>query len=544
MIPNQKTLNIDLPSSSNVDVSSMKEGCESPMSSWDSEPEADISSIMSEKSLQDINLEGNILDREEQHHFVGVENMDDGFSGKMDNKSYDELLKKFIEKEEELRVSNLKLQLLEQENIKLAGQVENSVIQVDDVSEKLKLKEHELYEQKKLLGDEISKLMIQNLKCENQLDDVRGELNVKEGQLNDVHGELKLKKKEMNEQNEISKEVAFKLKNQIKECENQLDNVRGELNMKKKELQKRSVELGTRISEFVNKNTILRTRISESVNKNKNLMKQLEAADKKLKISTEEIAILQEELGSKSSMILQVECHIKEEKKNVEILKAEIETLVRKNEENVINHQEELRKLISILFDLQAKRRYLNSDVESLSRQKQQLTSKLENCESKNKELEQKIKQYDAENLKQKKLHSTQLMLLQDEISYLRKKRVDERMNDVEASNKESEKVMIEIDEANVKIDKLKAEICSCDDQISHMKNTSRKGLMVDYRGKLNEEDKLKLKVEELEKEVTNKNGVILEMTEEKKEAIRQLCDSLEHYRSGYSELIQALNGL
>lgn len=198
MIPNQKTLDIDLPSSSDVDVSSMKEGCES--------PEADISSIigghiMSEKSLQDINLEGNILDREEQHHFVGVEKMDDGFSRKMENKSYDEL-----------RVSNLKLQLSEQENIKLAGQVENSVIQVDDVCEKLKLKEHELYEQKKLLGDDISKLMIQNLKCENQLDDVRGELNLKECQLDDVRGELKLKKKELNEQKEISKEEAFKLK--------------------------------------------------------------------------------------------------------------------------------------------------------------------------------------------------------------------------------------------------------------------------------------------------------------------------------------------
>ncbi|KAL5075362.1 hypothetical protein RYX36_014346, partial [Vicia faba] len=139
MIPNHKTLNIELPSSSDVDVSSMvsmKEGCESPLSSWDSEPEADI--------------------------------MDDGFSWELDNTSYDELLKKFIEKEEELRVSNLKLQLSEQENIKLVVQVENSEILVDDVCEKLKLKEHELNEQKKILGDEIGKLKIQNLKSENQ----------------------------------------------------------------------------------------------------------------------------------------------------------------------------------------------------------------------------------------------------------------------------------------------------------------------------------------------------------------------------------------
>jgi chromosome segregation ATPase len=55
----------------------------------------------------------------------------------MDNTSYEELLKKFIEKEEELRVSNLKLQLSEQEIIKLNVQVEN-------VRQELNLKQEEL----------------------------------------------------------------------------------------------------------------------------------------------------------------------------------------------------------------------------------------------------------------------------------------------------------------------------------------------------------------------------------------------------------------
>jgi hypothetical protein len=70
----------------------MYEDCESPLSSWDSEPETDI------QSLEGINLEENYLDIEEQNQFVGVENTDDGLLWEMDNRSYEELLKKFIEK--------------------------------------------------------------------------------------------------------------------------------------------------------------------------------------------------------------------------------------------------------------------------------------------------------------------------------------------------------------------------------------------------------------------------------------------------------------
>ncbi|KAI5405299.1 hypothetical protein KIW84_052177 [Lathyrus oleraceus] len=406
-------LNIDLPSSSDIDVSSMvsmKEGCESPFSSWDSEPENDISP---KKSLQDTNLEGNSLDVEENNRFVGVENVDDGFLCEVDNRSYDELLKKFIEKEEELRVSNLKLQLSEQEIVKLEVQAENREIQINDVCEKLELKEEELNEQKKLLEEEIFK----------------------------------------------------------------------------------------------------------------NVTEQLEAAHKKLKISTDEVEVLRKELGIKSSMNNQLQCQIKEEKRNRYIL----ENLVMKNDDDNINHKEELRKLNGSLADSRI----------SFFSEKKQLTLKLEDCEARNKVLEQKVIQNEVESLNHFK----------DEIRYLRK-RLAERKNELEAANRKSEKVMIEIDEANVKIDKLKAEICSRDDEISDMKkcmneiSASREELVVDYKAKLNEENELQLRVDELEETVIDQNGVIWKMAEEKKEAIRELCNSLEHYKSGYNEVMQAYESL
>ncbi|MCI67624.1 hypothetical protein A2U01_0088883 [Trifolium medium] len=52
----------------------------------------------------------------------------------------------------------------------------------------------------------------------------------------------------------------------------------------------------------------------------------------------------------------------------------------------------------------------------------------------------------------------------------------------------------------------------------------------------------LKLRVEELEEEVTRQNGVISDKDEEKREAIRQLCYSLEYYRSEYRQLVQTIN--
>ncbi|KAK2444765.1 hypothetical protein QL285_015768 [Trifolium repens] len=193
-----QSLNTDLPPSSDGDnssVASMNEDCESPLSSWDSELESDIPSLincdgMFQGSLRSINLEENYLDIEEQNQFVGVENMDDGLLWEMDNRSYEELLKKFKEKEEELRVSNFKLQLSEQENIKLNVQVENSKAQLDNVCEELKQTEEELMKLKELSEEEIFKLKIQIEKSENRLDTVQEELNLKVEKLQKQYAEL------------------------------------------------------------------------------------------------------------------------------------------------------------------------------------------------------------------------------------------------------------------------------------------------------------------------------------------------------------------
>jgi len=548
-------LNVDLCSDGgNRLMSSMTEDCESPLSSWDSEPETDIPvinchSMQPEEHFEVMKLEDNYVDMGEQNQFVGVENTDDSLLWEMDNKSYDDLLKKLREKDEELRVTNLKLQLSEEVNIKLKDQVENSEGQLENVSKELKLKEEELSVadlKLQLSEEEIIKLKVQVENSKDQVDNVSKELKLKEEELSKQKNLFAYQK---NQQKVFLEEEISKLKIQIEKSEFQLGNVRKELNLKEEELQKHIAESDTRVQEYVNKITNLVEQFQVDNEK------QFQVDNENLKLLEDEIDMLKKELGNKASETHQLQGQLKVTQENMDKSKLELVSgrkQIHMLGELVRMHRKEVQKLKSEMLVSQDKfsteKDELHFNIESLLNTKMQLTSKLEDCESRNKELENKLRQHEAEISKQEELLATRQMVLQDEISSVREE-LGQRMHDVEAVNKELNMVVIERDEANVKIDKLLTEICSRADQITNMTRyimelkVSLKEVGVDKKTTLNEVNKLKLRVGELEKEVTEQNAVILDMAEEKKEAIRQLCCSLEHYKNGYLELLQATYG-
>ncbi|CAI8598683.1 unnamed protein product [Vicia faba] len=513
-------LNMDSFSCSDCDVSSevsMKEGCGSTMSSWASDPESDI-----------------YPDLEAENQFVGVENNEDGFLWEMDNRSYEELLKKFIEKEEELRVCNLKLQLSEQEIVGLRVQVENSESQIKDKHEKLELKEFELCEQKEISDKEIFELKTRIRESECQLDDVRGELNLKKGQLDSVRKELNVKSARLfMMQGKLDLDLKNVRLDHVRELNlknSHLDKMRNELLLKKEQLDNVGKELKLKEAELneqeeLSKEEIfkLKTQIKESENQLKNVREELELKADQLDNVHKELSLKAEKLNEEKEI----------SKEEIFKLKSQITERELQNEDNDINHKEELKKMNSTLLESQVmfswEREKMDADIARLSKLRKQLTSKLEEFETRNKELEKKVMRQEVEKSNQNKLHSAQVKLLQDEISCL-KRELGQRMNDVEAANKESR--MIEIKEANIQADKLMAEICTRGDQISHMKkhidelNTSLKELVVHYRTKVNDEYKLIMRVEELEKEVSKQNVVILERAAEKKEAIWNALES------------------
>ncbi|KAJ1387523.1 hypothetical protein SESBI_39927 [Sesbania bispinosa] len=454
-------VNMDLSPSSDGDssVPSIKEP-ESGSSSSDSEHESSWSvvhyhgtpgNVDGEEHREVIILKGDFTDPEKQI----VDEKIDNILLEEEHRSYDELLKKFIKNEEELRAANCKLHVSEEEIIKL-------------------------------------KILIE--KSQGELDDARKELQIKENDL------------------EFEKEQVLELQKQME------------------------------------------THVPDCCYKIAKLVEQLEAVNEQLKISNNETHRLQGQLEVTHENMAKLECQLDLGRKQIQDLEDRI-TLDKANE---INHEHQVQSLKAEILDVQAQfsleKNKLCSDIEGLIKEKEQLSSRLKDCESTNHAFEIKLKEYETEKMKQE-LHVIEQNILQDEINHL-KQELGQRRHDLESVNKEFDchkhkvdMLMTERDEANAKIDKLMAELSFRDDKIANMEreifqlHAQHAELISGSETRLNLVNELKVKVEELEKEVTRQNALISDRAEEKREAIRQLCFSLEHYRSGYQELLRAFSG-
>ena len=179
----------------------------------------------------------------------------------------------------------------------------------------------------------------------------------------------------------------------------------------------------------------------------------------------------------------------------------------------------------------------------------------LKECELQTRELEDKILLSEAEKMEMQRLHAADEMALKAESNQL-KVELSERREHVEVLNKEFDKfklkydmLMAEKDGLSAKVEKLKANVSARDYQIQEMEwclsqlQKKQEELIDESQNAQKLIDELKLRVEYLQKEVDRQRVVISDGAEEKREAIRQLCFSLEHYRSGYQELRQAFIG-
>ncbi|GAU42592.1 hypothetical protein TSUD_303080 [Trifolium subterraneum] len=122
---------------------------------------------------------------------------------------------------------------------------------------------------------------------------------------------------------------------------------------------------------------------------------------------------------------------------------------------------------------------YATQQKEKIKCLREELGQKMHLVEAANKKMEMAMIERDESNSKIDKLeaeicsnddtfklYATQQIVLQDEIKCLREE-LGWKMHLVEAANKDFEMVVIERDEANAKIDKLEAELCSCNGKLS-----------------------------------------------------------------------------
>ncbi|KAJ0705363.1 hypothetical protein HanPI659440_Chr14g0572631 [Helianthus annuus] len=126
---------------------------------------------------------------------------------------------------------------------------------------------------------------------------------------------------------------------------------------------------------------------------------------------------------------------------------------------------------------------------------------------------------------------------------------VSEKCRSVNDLNKHLDSLKLKKDEVTAKVDTLRAEKRSQDNLVGELE-TCLNSIQVEHVGVVSSFenaqkviDELKLKVMELEREVVRQREVISDSAEEKREVIRQLSFSLEHYMSGYKQLRQAFIG-
>lgn len=106
-----------------------------------------------------------------------------------------------------------------------------------------------------------------------------------------------------------------------------------------------------------------------------------------------------------------------------------------------------------------------------------------------------------------------------------------------------------EKDDLNTNISELIGDASFKDDQIDQMSNHLNQlhmehvTLIEAAEGARKMADELRSRIKELEREVEKKQQIIISGAEEKREAIRQLCFSLEHYRNGYHRLREVVTG-
>ncbi|KAL0709216.1 hypothetical protein Bca4012_016194 [Brassica carinata] len=200
----------------------------------------------------------------------------------------------------------------------------------------------------------------------------------------------------------------------------------------------------------------------------------------------------------------------------------------------------EISKLEGMLCDCQQK----------FSTEKTKLESDVSCLLEKQTFLEDQIKHSDSENMEMK----SREVNLEAEINAL-KTDLASRDERIEALNKDFDEhklrydmLMAEKDGVCAEVNNLKAEMRSRDIQITQMEEqlnqlVYRETELVSESGTAkNTIEELRAMVKELEKLVELQRNAISEGEEEKREAIRQLCYSLDHYKSGYRQLLRFLS--
>lgn len=268
------------------------------------------------------------------------------------------------------------------------------------------------------------------------------------------------------------------------------------------------------------------------------LGEELKITKEKLQGSEREIANLRHELENSRSSIRRLEDKLGLAQKDFATWKAKLnkdhkevsklQDRIARYKANLSERDQEIRGLRETISNanqsLSEENVQLRAEITKLSKEQTYLQDNLKEWELRCQTLEEEVKRVKAGKAEME-------CRLQAEIEQLKV-----------AFESEKQKL-------NVKIDTLVAEVSDRDDRIEHLDqhlkhlHMEHVELIAGAEGARRLVEELRSRVGELEEEVEKQREEILEGAEEKREAIRQLCFSLEHYRNGYHLLRKAFVG-
>ncbi|CAN1151442.1 Protein NETWORKED 4B [Linum perenne] len=285
-----------------------------------------------------------------------------------------------------------------------------------------------------------------------------------------------------------------------------------------------------------------------------------------LEIERRKVVLLENEIAES---MLEVQNQLKFAQEEMETLKAEhshVRKLARELEEINLSYKNQLSdrdaevkaleaSLTSTEEKFNVERSSLQSDISSYSEKQNLLEASITELESLRISLEGKLMQCETEKMEMKTLLDAQEVQSQTEISQLKAdlensgKQIEDLNKNFDSLKHKHDMVIAEKDELNAKVDTMTAETAHQQNQIAekeeHLRllNLENGDLIADSESLRKLVEDLRSRVAELENEVERQSGEIVSGAEEKREAIRQLCFALEHYRSCYKELRQAIIG-
>ncbi|CAI9762306.1 unnamed protein product [Fraxinus pennsylvanica] len=294
-------------------------------------------------------------------------------------------------------------------------------------------------------------------------------------------------------------------------------------------------------------------RMKSEQKKNASLLVKLGGLETQLESANNEIKMHEVHMQTENIKVSQLQMQIavleKSEKRQV----LDLQECMIKNTADLAERDSEIRKLTAELHDASenfaSEKAQLESHISNLSERLTTQEARTEEWELQCESLANEIEQCEANKNEMENMHEAREVSWQDEIErmtielYEKNERVNTMNKDLDRLKLEFDKLRADKDDLNAKLHTLHAELSFRDKQVQetedrlqqlHSENVQ---LRAESQNANKVTDKLRSRVEELGKEVERQRVLVLDRAEEKREAIRQLCFTIEHYRNLNEEL-------